>query len=86
MSQLRGSQHYIWSLADVLGQGATGAVYKARHKVGINAMLQHIACHMFKKLEMSFFLNIMELIITISKTIIAYLNRMAHGWLTSFLR
>lgn len=32
MSQLRGSQHYIWSLADVLGQGATGAVYKARHK------------------------------------------------------
>lgn len=32
MSQLKGSQTYIWSLQDVLGQGATGAVYKARHK------------------------------------------------------
>ncbi|ELT90194.1 hypothetical protein CAPTEDRAFT_124995 [Capitella teleta] len=32
MSQLRGSQNYIWSLMDVLGQGATGAVYRARHK------------------------------------------------------
>ena len=33
MSQLRGTQNYIYSMNDVLGQGATGAVYKARHKV-----------------------------------------------------
>lgn len=32
MSQLRGSQQFIWNVSDVLGQGATGAVYKARHK------------------------------------------------------
>lgn len=35
MSQLRGSQNYIWSVMDVLGQGATGAVYRARHKVSL---------------------------------------------------
>ena len=32
---LRGSANYIWFETDVLGQGATGAVYKARHKVSI---------------------------------------------------
>ena len=33
MAQLKATDNYIWSLADVLGQGATGAVYMARHKV-----------------------------------------------------
>ena len=33
MTQLKGTQNYIYSLQDVLGQGATGAVFKARHKV-----------------------------------------------------
>lgn len=33
MSQLRASENYVWSTLDVLGEGATGAVYKARHKV-----------------------------------------------------
>ena len=33
MSQLRGSQNYVWSVSDVLGHGATGSVYKCRHKV-----------------------------------------------------
>nr|UCK81545.1 serine/threonine-protein kinase TBK1 [Arenicola marina] len=32
MSQIRGCLNYIWNEADVLGQGATGSVYKARHK------------------------------------------------------
>jgi len=35
MSQLRGSQNYVWNVTDVLGQGATGSVYKCRHKVAI---------------------------------------------------
>jgi len=33
MSQLRGSQNYVWNVSDVLGHGATGSVYKCRHKV-----------------------------------------------------
>ena len=33
MSQLRASQNYVWNVTDVLGQGATGSVYKCRHKV-----------------------------------------------------
>jgi hypothetical protein len=28
-----GSQNYIWYTKDILGQGATGAVYKGRHRV-----------------------------------------------------
>lgn len=32
MSTLRSSENYVWSTHDVLGQGATAAVYKARHK------------------------------------------------------
>jgi hypothetical protein len=32
-SQLKGSQNYIWSKLDLLGEGATGAVFKGRHKV-----------------------------------------------------
>ncbi len=32
MAQFRGSASYIWCQSDVLGQGATGSVYKARHK------------------------------------------------------
>ncbi|XP_074644111.1 serine/threonine-protein kinase TBK1-like [Tubulanus polymorphus] len=32
MSQLRASQKHVWNLNDVLGQGATGAVYICRHK------------------------------------------------------
>lgn len=35
MSGLTGSTtNYLWSLQDVLGQGATASVYKARNKVG----------------------------------------------------
>jgi len=33
MSQLRGSQNYVWSVTDELGRGATGSVFKCRHKV-----------------------------------------------------
>ncbi|XP_070558300.1 serine/threonine-protein kinase TBK1-like isoform X2 [Ptychodera flava] len=32
MSSLRSSKHYIWNTGDVLGTGATGAVYKGRNK------------------------------------------------------
>jgi TANK-binding kinase 1 len=32
MSMLRGSENYIWNVTEVLGQGATGNVYKCRHK------------------------------------------------------
>ena len=39
MSQLRGSQNYVWNVTDVLGQGATGSVYKCRHKVAGCKML-----------------------------------------------
>ena len=31
--EIRSSTNYIWNIKDVLGQGATGAVYKGRHKV-----------------------------------------------------
>eukprot|EP00058_Branchiostoma_floridae_P022237 XP_002607727.1 hypothetical protein BRAFLDRAFT_123253 [Branchiostoma floridae] len=30
--QMRSTPHYVWSTADVLGQGATGSVFKGRHK------------------------------------------------------
>ena len=30
--EIRSSPTYIWNIKDVLGQGATGAVYKGRHK------------------------------------------------------
>lgn len=30
---MRGSVNYVWSTNEPLGQGATGAVYKCRHKV-----------------------------------------------------
>ena len=29
---LRGTPHFIWSVNDIMGQGATAAVYKGRHK------------------------------------------------------
>lgn len=32
-SNLRGSANFVWSTNEPLGQGATGAVYKCRHKV-----------------------------------------------------
>jgi len=32
----QGSANYIWYEGDILGQGASGAVYKARHKVWVN--------------------------------------------------
>ena len=41
-TQLKGSQNYIWSMLDVLGQGATGAVYKARHKVRDISLLLYV--------------------------------------------
>lgn len=31
--EIRSSMNYIWNIKDVLGQGATGAVYKGRNKV-----------------------------------------------------
>lgn len=31
--EIRSSPNYIWNIKDILGQGATGAVYKGRHKV-----------------------------------------------------
>ena len=31
--EIRSSASYIWNIKDVMGQGATGAVYKGRHKV-----------------------------------------------------
>ena len=30
---IRSSANYTWSIKDVLGQGATGSVYKGRHRV-----------------------------------------------------
>ena len=45
MASLQGSDNYIWSLHDILGQGATGAVYKARHKV--NYIIIIIMCIKF---------------------------------------
>jgi TANK-binding kinase 1 len=32
MSMLRGSENYIWNVTEILGQGATGNVYKCRNK------------------------------------------------------
>ncbi|XP_049513171.1 serine/threonine-protein kinase TBK1-like [Dermacentor silvarum] len=32
MSYLRGSANYVWNTRDVLGKGATGAVYRGVHK------------------------------------------------------
>ena len=31
--EIRSSATYIWNIKDVMGQGATGAVYRGRHKV-----------------------------------------------------
>ena len=31
--EIRSSTNYAWNTKDRLGEGATGAVYKARHKV-----------------------------------------------------
>ena len=31
--EIRSSANYIWNIKDLLGQGATGAVHKGRHKV-----------------------------------------------------
>ena len=44
MSMLQGSNNYVWSLGDVLGQGATGGVYKGRNKVssGLKGISSHI--------------------------------------------
>lgn len=33
--ETRGSVNYHWNIRDQLGQGATGAVFKGRHKVCI---------------------------------------------------
>jgi len=38
-SPLKSTQNYVWSTSDVLGQGATGYVYKGRKKVGFEFML-----------------------------------------------
>jgi len=50
MSQLRGSQNYVWSVTDVLGQGATGSVFKCRHKACLTlatAVLTSCLCQLF---------------------------------------
>lgn len=38
--EIRSSTNYIWNIKDVLGQGATGAVYKGRNKVFYRLLLQ----------------------------------------------
>jgi len=38
-SPLKSTQNYVWSTSDVLGQGATGYVFKGRKKVGFEFML-----------------------------------------------
>ncbi len=37
--EIRSSANFIWNIKDILGQGATGAVYKGRNKVIINCFL-----------------------------------------------
>lgn len=34
--EIRSSTNYLWYIKDVLGQGATGAVYKGRNRVFID--------------------------------------------------
>ena len=37
--EIRSSTNFVWSIRDVLGQGATGSVYKGRNKVGSPACI-----------------------------------------------
>ena len=37
--EIRSSANFVWSIRDVLGQGATGSVYKGRNKVGSPACI-----------------------------------------------
>lgn len=38
--EIRSSPNYIWNIKDVLGQGATGAVYKGRDKVDATTKIE----------------------------------------------
>ena len=51
MSHLRASENYVWSIEDKLGEGASGSVYKARHKVRrhFNTLKTHVTHNFYRR-------------------------------------